>query len=81
MPTYEYEPTTARSCKHCKSGFEAHQHMKDPPLEKCPECGAPVARVVTGFCVGKGNILSPSTLKAHGFTSLKRVDKDVYEKQ
>jgi putative FmdB family regulatory protein len=40
MPIYEYK---------CENGhvFEAIQKMTDEPLDKCEECGAPAARVLT----------------------------------
>jgi len=42
MPTYEYK------CRHCGHTFEAFQHMKDEPLEKCPKCGKAVRRLIGG---------------------------------
>lgn len=80
MPFYDYRPTTDQSCPHCREGFEARQRMEEAPLESCPECGAPVARAITPFTVGKGDILSSSNLKRHGFTRLSRKDPGVYEK-
>jgi putative FmdB family regulatory protein len=37
MPTYEYR---------CKNGhqFEQFQRMTEPPVDKCPTCGAPAER-------------------------------------
>jgi putative FmdB family regulatory protein len=39
MPIYEYK---------CEKGHEVEemQSIKDAPLEKCPECGAPTRRVL-----------------------------------
>lgn len=48
MPTYEYE------CNSCHVRFEQQQSIKDAPLEKCPECGGNVHRLVSG---GSGFIL------------------------
>lgn len=39
MPTYLYE------CKKC-GRFEEFQNIKDDPLEKCPECGNDVKRII-----------------------------------
>lgn len=41
MPTYQY---------HCAEGhaFERVQKMSDKPIRKCPECGAPAERTVSG---------------------------------
>lgn len=40
MPTYEYE------CTQCKHNFEAFQKITDSHLEKCPECGGKVKRLI-----------------------------------
>ncbi len=48
MPTYEYE------CSLCGLHFEKQQSIKDEPLKECPECKAPVQRLVSG---GSGFIL------------------------
>jgi putative FmdB family regulatory protein len=42
MPTYDYE------CSACGNRFEAQQHMSDPPLTVCPQCGGAVRRVLSG---------------------------------
>jgi putative FmdB family regulatory protein len=42
MPTYDYE------CTACANRFEAQQHMSDPPLSTCPQCGGAVRRVLSG---------------------------------
>ncbi len=41
MPVYEYE------CKECMKVFEVQQKMADKPLSVCPECGAPVKKLVS----------------------------------
>ena len=38
MPVYEY------ACKGCGHEFEREQRISDPPLKKCPSCGALKAR-------------------------------------
>jgi len=40
MPTYTYR------CDTCEHGFEAVQRFADEPLKECPECGAPIRRVI-----------------------------------
>jgi putative FmdB family regulatory protein len=42
MPTYQYE------CRNCGYSFEAVQHMSDPPLSICPQCGKEIRRVING---------------------------------
>jgi len=41
MPVYEYE------CDKCEKVFEVQQRISDAPLEKCPECKAPVRKLVS----------------------------------
>ncbi len=50
MPLYEY------LCEKCERAFEVTQKFEDPPLESCPECGAPVKKLMSlgGFAL-KGN--------------------------
>ncbi len=40
MPTYTYR------CDTCGHGFEAVQRFADESLKECPECGAPIRRVI-----------------------------------
>ncbi len=41
MPLYEYE------CDACGHRFEVIQKFSDPPVEKCPKCGAPVHKLLS----------------------------------
>jgi len=40
MPTYEYE------CLSCGRQFEQFQQMSDKLLQKCPQCGGKVRRLI-----------------------------------
>jgi putative FmdB family regulatory protein len=42
MPTYPYK------CLKCGYRFEEFQLITEKPIAKCPECGGPVERVITG---------------------------------
>ncbi len=42
MPTYEYK------CKSCQEKFEELQKITDPAIDKCPHCGGPVERIISG---------------------------------
>ena len=80
MPTYCYQATDAKkSCTLCKEGFEIKQSMKDKPLEKCPECGAPIQRIITSVGIrtspSEKSLLSDKNLKKLGFTKLVREGK------
>jgi putative FmdB family regulatory protein len=41
MPTYEYV------CSN-QHAFEQFQKISDPPIEVCPQCGAPAERILSG---------------------------------
>ena len=40
MPTYGYQ------CTQCKHEFQVFQSMNDDPVSTCPECSAPVKRLL-----------------------------------
>jgi putative FmdB family regulatory protein len=42
MPTYQYK------CTKCDYHFEEFQTITDEPLDKCPRCGGPVERIISG---------------------------------
>jgi len=44
MPIYEYKAVKG-GCEYCRRRFEVKQGMSEPPLGKCPRCGAPVRRL------------------------------------
>lgn len=41
MPVYEYE------CSECTKVFEVQQKISDTPVKSCPECQAPVKKLVS----------------------------------
>ena len=81
MPIYVYSPTSELSCVHCQDGFERIQKMSEPPLATCPECGAPVEKLVTSPNLSATSAsLKDDNLQKHGFTKYRRLEKGVYEK-
>ncbi len=75
MPVYEYE----HSEPPCRLGrlFEQRQSIAEPALERCPDCGGPVKKLIS-----RTNISTPRTnseLRDLGFTKLVRRDDGVYE--
>jgi hypothetical protein len=56
--------------------------MADPPLKKCPHCGAPCKRAPSVFSPGAGRAdpLRPENLAAKGFTQYTKRGKGYYEK-
>lgn len=81
MPIYEYAPIDA-SCDHCKDRFEAFQHMSEPELSVCPECGQACKRVISAsnFAISGGHHLKEKNVADKGFTQYRRVEKGRYEK-
>jgi len=81
MPIYEYAAVD-QGCPHCKGHFDVLQKLSDAPLGVCPECGAPVQRMISAPSVAMGNshLLKESHVEKHGFTQYRRAGKGVYEK-
>jgi len=52
MPAYEY------LCKACACRFERRQKMSDAAIDRCPECGGIVRRLISG---GAGAITKGTT--------------------
>ena len=52
MPAYEY------LCQECGGHFERRQKMSDPEVDRCPECGGGVKRLISG---GAGAITKGAT--------------------
>ena len=75
MPIYEYEHLGG----HCGQGkhFEAMQSITAKPLTRCPECGAPVKKLISFTHVSTPK--SDRELRDLGFTKLVRRDDGVYE--
>ena len=75
MPIYEYEHLDTP----CPLGrvFELRQTLAEETLSRCPDCGAPVRKVIS-----RTNVNTPKTnseLRDLGFTKLVRRDSGVYE--
>jgi putative FmdB family regulatory protein len=81
MPIYEYVPKSG-GCAACRDGIERLQKLSDPPLAACPECAAPLERVIGAPSVvsGQGHVLREGHLAKHGFTQYRKVGKGRYEK-
>lgn len=80
MPLYVYEAKEpARGCARCAKGFEIQQSIHDPKLEKCPDCGAAVFRVIQAPGLGRSETDLHYRAKRAGFKCLKKVTKGEYE--
>lgn len=75
MPTYDFRATdpATKSCDHCREGFEVVLMFSDPPLESCPECQAPLVKVIgaPGFVKHwTKSKISDDNLRRNGFAKL-----------
>lgn len=81
MPVYDYRAKdTAHACELCRLPFEMTRRLSDPPLEKCPECGAPIIKLISAPALGRSKSMLDDRAKAAGFHKLKRVDQGAFEK-
>jgi putative FmdB family regulatory protein len=81
MPVYVYEAKEgAQGCGKCRGGFEISQSIKDPRLERCPDCGGEIFRVIQAPGLGHSKTDLHYRAKRAGFNCLKKVSKGEYEK-
>jgi putative FmdB family regulatory protein len=84
MPTYEYRASDPKhGCTRCREPFEVKQSMRDKPLEKCPECGRAIERLISRCAINtrsEKSMLSDKNLKEKGFTKLVKEDTGRYRK-
>jgi putative FmdB family regulatory protein len=84
MPIYEYQATSEQSCSYCAQRFEYFQSFSEAALERCPECGAPIARLLSTPTIhGAGrsaDVLSNKSLAEKGFTKYVKSGDGYYEK-
>lgn len=81
MAIYEYQAKeAARSCDHCRAGFELRQRMAAAPVALCPRCGNPVVRKVSVPRRTRPNKLSSRNIAEHGFTKYERRSDGTYER-
>ena len=81
MPVYVYEAKEPeKGCAKCSGGFETVQSIDDPRLEKCPDCGAPVFRVICAPGLGHSRTDLNYRAKRAGFHTYKKLQKGEYEK-
>lgn len=81
MPLYLYEAAEgAGGCGKCRDGFSVRQRLDEPKLDKCPECGGKIVRVVCAPGLAHSRTDLHYRAKRAGFHTLKRVGKGEYEK-
>ena len=80
MPIYVYESQEPdRGCAKCRGGFEIRQSIADARLTSCPDCGAPIQRVVQAPGLTHSQTDLHYRAKRAGFKCLKKVQKGEYE--
>lgn len=80
MPMYVYEAKEPeKGCAKCAHGFEIAQSINDAKLTACPDCGAPVFRVIQAPGLGRSETDLHYRAKRAGFNCLKKVTKGEYE--
>ena len=80
MPMYVYEAKEPeKGCAKCAHGFETAQSINDPKLTTCPDCGAPIFRVIQAPGLGRSETDLHYRAKRAGFKCLKKVTKGEYE--
>ena len=81
MPIYVYEAKEkTRGCPRCSEGFEIPQSIKDDRLDRCPDCGAEIYRVIQAPGLTHSKTDLHYRAKRAGFKCLKKVQKGEYEK-
>lgn len=80
MPMYVYEAKEPeKGCAKCSAGFEIAQSINDAKLTACPDCGAPIFRVIQAPGLGRSETDLHYRAKRAGFKCLKKVTKGEYE--
>ena len=82
MPFYTYQCATKEYCEYCQVGFDILQRMNAEPVERCPQCGNLVKKVISApnVVAGKAHLTTDKAAQKGGFTKYKRSGKGVYEK-
>ncbi len=81
MPVYDYQAKDpAHGCAKCREPFEVMRRLDEPPLLRCPQCSAPLVKLIAAPALGRSKSGLDDRAKAAGFHKLKRVDKGAFEK-
>lgn len=52
VPIYEYAAEYCLGSLYCPKRFAFRQRMDEPPVTACPQCGAPLSRILSSFSAG-----------------------------
>jgi len=82
MPFYQYiAKHPNKCCDYCCNGFELLQKPNSEVVKKCPQCGAPVKKLISGFSIGLSKSGLDRKTREKGFHKLKRLNKGEYEQE
>ncbi|MBI2441809.1 MAG: zinc ribbon domain-containing protein [Lentisphaerae bacterium] len=82
MPIREYQAVDPhQGCATCRKPFERLEQVAGSALAKCPDCGAPLRRLISAAAVGASQSSFDRRAQQSGFHKLKRQGKGEYEKQ
>jgi putative FmdB family regulatory protein len=80
VPIREYRAVKrAEGCDYCVERFEVVQKANDPPLSRCPECGAPVRKLISAPSIGASRSGLDERAGNAGFHKLEKLGKGEYE--
>jgi len=81
MPIREYQSgNPEKGCNICRDRFERIERLSEPPLLKCPQCGAELIRLISAPSVGASQTGGDDRAKRAGFHKLKKISRGEYEK-
>jgi len=77
MPVYCYRVRAeSKGCNHCRAGFEIRQRIEDRKLACCPQCKAPIQRIITSCNYLRGYSRKPLSSQAIKRSGLRKLVKD-----
>lgn len=82
MPIFDYRCAEGEGCPRCGPGFEHLEKLGAEPLATCPDCGAPLKRLIgaPALAIGGAHLQKEKKIGDAGFTQYKKIGKGVYEK-
>lgn len=83
MPIFDYRcQDSAAGCERCRPGFEHMERLNAEPLTACPQCGAPVRKLIgaPALAIGGSHLQKEKRIGDAGFTQYRKIGKGVYEK-
>ncbi len=78
MPIYTYRAVDENNCcDTCREVYETIQSIRAEALEKCPDCGNAIVRLINASnkvrMTDQNKLLSDENIKKHGFKKLVNV--------